>query len=99
MGVTDGSLGDVAASVGLDSSAAAALVVLLDLAPSASVQRLSLMVGLSHSGAVRLVNRLTEYGLVERRPGTDRRSVSVGLSRRGAALARRIRAERRQAIS
>jgi len=99
IGVTDRSVGDVALSAGLDASAAAALVALLDLARAGSVQRLSQLVGISHSGTVRLVNRLTQSGLVERAPGADRRSVSVRLSRRGGALARRIRAQRREAIS
>jgi MarR family transcriptional regulator, negative regulator of the multidrug operon emrRAB len=98
IGLTDSSVGDVATSAALDCSAAAALVALLDLAKSASVQKLSQLVGLSHSGTVRLVNRLAESDLVERRHGADNRSVSVRLSRRGNVVAKRIRAGRREAI-
>jgi DNA-binding MarR family transcriptional regulator len=99
VGLTDAAVGDVAAHSELDHTAAAALVALLDFAGSGSVQRLSQLVGLSHSGSVRLVNRLAEAGLVERRPGADARTLAVRLTRRGRALARRIRAGRHAAIA
>ena len=83
----------------LDSTSSAALVAMLDLARSASVQRLSLLIGISHSGTVRLVNRLADTGLVERRPGPDGRTVTVALTRRGHTLARRIRDARHDAIA
>ena len=49
---------------GLDRVATTALVALLDFSPEGSVRKLALGVGLSHSGTVRLVDRLTEAGLV-----------------------------------
>ncbi|MDT5092878.1 MAG: hypothetical protein QOH60_2241 [Mycobacterium sp.] len=99
LGLTDATVGDVALANGLDASAAAALVGLLDLARSGSVQRLSQFIGVSHSGAVRLVNRLADAGFVERAPGVDARTLAVKLTRRGQTLARRIRSERHDAIA
>ena len=90
---------DVAAHATLDTSAAAALVTLLDLAPTASVLTLSRLLGLTHSGAVRLVSRLVEGGLVDRRPGADARTAAIRLTRRGRAVAKRIRAGRSAAIA
>jgi MarR family transcriptional regulator, negative regulator of the multidrug operon emrRAB len=98
VGLYDAAVGDVAAHAALDGTASAALVVLLDLARSGSVQALSRLVGLSHSGTVRLVNRLAEAGLVERRPGPDAHTIAVRLTRRGRAAAVRIRAGRHAAI-
>jgi DNA-binding MarR family transcriptional regulator len=98
LGLSDSTVGDVAFTNGLDASAAAALVGLLDLARSSSVQRLSQFIGVTHSGAVRLVNRLADAGLVERTPGTDARTLAVKLTRRGQTVARRIRGERHAAI-
>ena len=56
-------------SDGLDSAAATALVALLDFSPHGSLRQLSQILGLTHSGAVRLVDRLQTIGLVTRDPG------------------------------
>lgn len=69
LGITDAACGDVASDNSLDTTAAAALVTMLDLARSSSVRRLSQLIGLTHSGSVRLVNRLVTAGLVERAAG------------------------------
>jgi DNA-binding MarR family transcriptional regulator len=99
LGLTDAAVGDVASDAALDSTSAAALVAMLDLARTSSVQRLSLMIGISHSGTVRLVNRLADAGLVERRPGPDARTVTLVLTRRGHTTARRIRDARHAALA
>jgi MarR family transcriptional repressor of emrRAB len=99
IGLADASVGDVAEAAGIDTTAAAALVAMLDLTKSGSVRRLSQLIGISHSGTVRLVNRLAELDLLERKPGTDNRSVSVTLTRRGGTLARRLRSQRHAAIA
>ena len=44
---------------------------------------LSRILGLSHTGTVRLVNRLVTDGLVERHEGQDRRAVALQLTNRG----------------
>jgi MarR family transcriptional regulator, negative regulator of the multidrug operon emrRAB len=63
----------------------AALVVIgYDAGPSN--EELRHVLGLSHPGSVRLVDRLVADGLVERREGRDRRAISLYLTKRGRAL-------------
>ena len=64
----------------------------------ASIDRLARVCGLSHSGAVRLADRLAQDGLVERRTGADGRSVALALTAAGRRSAARIRAQREAAI-
>ncbi|GIJ67837.1 hypothetical protein Voc01_027540 [Virgisporangium ochraceum] len=52
------------------------------------------MLGLTPSGAVRLVDRLSAAGLVTRGPGDDGRSRSVMLTDRGRAAAAEVAAAR-----
>jgi DNA-binding MarR family transcriptional regulator len=75
---------------GRSDSAAAALSALYHFPGHPTVDRLGQVVGLTHSGAVRLVDRLAGAGLVERAPGTDRRSRSVRLTASGRRAARRV---------
>lgn len=49
----------------------------------AHVGRLASVLGLTHSGAVRLVSQLEAEGLALRRTGADRRRVEVRLTARG----------------
>jgi DNA-binding MarR family transcriptional regulator len=51
-------------------------------------------VGLTHSGAVRLVDRLAGAGLVERRAGADQRSTALWLTPAGRRAARRVLVQR-----
>lgn len=63
----------------------AALVVIgYGLGPSND--ELRRILGLSHPGAVRLVDRLLADGLVERRKGRDRRAIALHLTDAGMAL-------------
>ena len=69
-------------------SAPAALSALEGYLGGEPIDALARVLGLTHSGAVRLVDRLAAAGLVERRRGGDGRSVAVTLtpgrpSRRG----------------
>ena len=67
---------------GLAGETPAAIVVIgYGLGPSND--QLRRILGLSHPGAVRLVDRLVEDGLVERREGRDRRTIALYLTRRG----------------
>jgi DNA-binding MarR family transcriptional regulator len=77
----------------------AALIALNDLLEGRSVDDLRHAVDLTHSGGVRLVDRLVDDGLAERRPGTDARSVSLVLTARGRRLARRTTAARHDALT
>jgi DNA-binding MarR family transcriptional regulator len=81
------------------AAAPAALVALLDLLAGRSVDDLRHAVDLTHSGGVRLVDRLVTDGLAERRPGRDGRSVALALTARGRRLAIRTRTARRDALA
>jgi MarR family transcriptional repressor of emrRAB len=85
------------AAAGHGSAAPAALVALHEFLGGASVDQLRQVVGLTPSGAVRLIDKLSAAGLVRRGPGRDGRSVAVTLTRRGGETARRILASRRRA--
>lgn len=81
-------------AAGPSGVAPAALVALHESSAGESVERLRAMVGLTPSGAVRLVDRLAILGLVSRRAGRDNRSVAVALTPRGRRAARRVMAAR-----
>ena len=87
----------------LSGSAAVALLALDEFLGDAHVGRLADVLGVTHSGAVRLVAQLEAEGLANRRAGEDRRRVEIRLSatgRRRAAAARAARdAVVRQSIS
>jgi DNA-binding MarR family transcriptional regulator len=85
-------------SAGRGPSAAAALVALHGHSAGASIDVLRRIVGLTHSGAVRLVDKLAGEGLVERRPGADQRSVALWLTPSGGRAARRVLAQREAAL-
>jgi MarR family transcriptional regulator, negative regulator of the multidrug operon emrRAB len=67
--------------------------------PGESIDALSRTLKLSHSGTVRLVDRLAEEGLIERKRGTDGRSVVLTLTRTGKKAFERLKAKRRLAVS
>src|SRR5436189_5661396 len=63
-----------------------ALVVLAQR-PGQSIDALSRALALTHSGAVRLVDRLEASGLVERSPSGRGRALALRLTRRGKEIA------------
>jgi MarR family transcriptional repressor of emrRAB len=64
-------------------SAPAALVSLAGYLDGRPIDSLRDPLGVTHSAAVRVVDRLVEAGLARRRPGPDRRSVGVELTAAG----------------
>ena len=56
------------------------------------------VLGLTPSGAVRLVDRLAADGYVERRAGTDGRSLALALTPAGRRVARRVMNARAEAL-
>jgi MarR family transcriptional repressor of emrRAB len=84
-------------AAGHGSAAPAALVALHEFLSGASIDQLGHVVGLTPSGAVRLVDKLCEAGLTNRGPGSDGRSRAVKLTRRGSDAARRVLEARRTA--
>jgi DNA-binding MarR family transcriptional regulator len=79
---------------GLSGSAAIALLALEEFLGDAHVGRLADVLGLTHSGAVRLVTQLESAGLAERRTGADRRRVEVRLTEQGRRRAQKARRAR-----
>lgn len=79
------------------ASGASALTTIL-FVPGERVDDLSKVLGITGSGTVRLVDRLVADGLVERRRGRDKRSVSLWLTDRGETAAAAIVAERREVL-
>lgn len=82
---------------GLSSAEAAALVVLLQH-PAQSIRQLSMILRVTHSGAVRIVDRLEAAGWASRQPSGRGRTLAVGLSPSGKRRARRVLAQRHQAM-
>jgi DNA-binding MarR family transcriptional regulator len=98
-GVTDQVSAGCSEAAQLSGAAPEALIVMLDFSPEGSVHMLSQAVGLTHSGGVRLVDRLVEAGWASRRPGDDARSVKISLTRRGRTVAERVRSRRREELA
>jgi MarR family transcriptional repressor of emrRAB len=82
------------ASVAGHGASGPAALVALDGAGGISIDALRRQLGITHSGAVRLVDRLAGAGLVERRVGADARAVSLHLTPQGRRAARRVLAVR-----
>lgn len=87
---------DDAAELAGGRTAATALVAIGGPAAGASIDALARILGLSHSGTVRVVDRLVRESLVERRRGADQRSAALVLTPAGRRAARRVR-DRREA--
>lgn len=75
-----------------------AAVVVIGYGLGPSNDQLRRILRLSHPGAVRLVDRLVADGLVERRPGRDRRAIALHLTDRGTALREELMQGRLAAI-
>ncbi len=63
-----------------------AALVVIGYGCGPSNDQLRRILGLSHPGTVRLLDRLVSDGLVERRKGQDKRAVALYLTERGTAL-------------
>jgi DNA-binding MarR family transcriptional regulator len=80
--------------IGLSTSSAAALNSLWQFLDGSTLDQLHTVLGVSPSGAVRLVDRLATDDLVTRSPGRDGRTRSVRLTPKGRVAARRVAAAR-----
>ena len=86
-------------ATGAEPTRSAALVSLQTMADGGSIDALRRVLGLSHSGGVRVVKALDGAGLVDlRRDPGDRRAAQVRLTASGRAEATRIRAARLAAL-
>lgn len=81
-----------------NESACSALIV-IGQESGLSVDRLSKILRLSQPGTVRLVDRLAEAKLVERKTGTDRRSVALRLTDTGKRQVKSLLVGRQHAVS
>jgi MarR family transcriptional regulator, negative regulator of the multidrug operon emrRAB len=87
-------------ATGLGAGAPAAVVSLSSWLEGQSVNALALVLGMSHAGTVRLVDRLQAEGLVERRrDARDGREVQLVATPAGHEAARRVRAAREAAMA
>jgi MarR family transcriptional regulator, negative regulator of the multidrug operon emrRAB len=86
------------AASGHGGSAPAALAALTTYLEGSSIDALARALGLSHSAAVRLVDRLEGAGLVRRERGGDGRSVAIGVTDAGRTTGRAVLAERERAL-
>lgn len=92
--VTDQSAAALAAGTELSSSAASAISALAEFLENPTLDDLRRVLGLTPSGVVRLIDRLTAMGLVSRQPGPDGRSRAVVLTGPGRAAAARLKSAR-----
>ena len=79
-------------------SGPAALVALAGDLGGGTIEGLRKALGLTHSGTVRLVDRLAAAGLVERRIGPDARSLALHLTPPGRRAARQVATARDAAL-
>ncbi|KAG8148524.1 MarR family winged helix-turn-helix transcriptional regulator [Burkholderia catarinensis] len=87
----------VLAETGMHETTIFALV-LLSQRPTATIDTLARLLGLAHSTVVRLVERLSGDGYVERRPGADKRAVILELTSTGRATVDRALSARQVAV-
>ena len=98
LALADGIRDATEAAAGTTGAAPPALVALHQFLGGRTTEDLARATGLTHSGAVRLVDRLVDAGLVERRPGRDGRSLAIVLTAKGRALSRKVTVARATAI-
>ncbi len=99
LGAFVGALGDEvvrSAEQGAINVVEAAALVHISKYPGCRIDELRAPTAVTHSGSVRIVNRLVDQGMLERRAGDDARSVGLHLTRKGRrevdeVLARRAR--------
>lgn len=96
-GIQDAVRDALVAASGLDSTAVAALLAVRER-PGQPITRLAAALSLTHSGAVRSVNRLTARRLVARGLGRDGRSRGLVLTPLGLAVTDRALAARRRLL-
>jgi DNA-binding MarR family transcriptional regulator len=79
--------------------AAPAALVHLHAHPGETVEALRRVLAISQPATVRALDRLAAAGLLERRPGPDRRSLALHLTADGERAAQRLHARRAEALN
>lgn len=98
LALTDRLTTAVTRATSLPVSDLTALNALAHIVAAPSVEGLRRILGLTHSGTVRLVDRLAAAGLVDHGPGVDGRTSSVTLTAEGRAAAARVAEARRATV-
>jgi MarR family transcriptional repressor of emrRAB len=98
LALTDAMQRDMGRLVDQSDSGNAALITIA-ATPGLSVDRLAKILRLSQPGTVRLVDRLQADGLVERRPGGDRRTLALHLTETGERQRRTLLLGREQCLA
>jgi DNA-binding MarR family transcriptional regulator len=98
LAVSDRTMDAIADTTGHSESAAATLSALDQFLDHPSIDSLSKVVGLSQSGAVRLIDRLERDGLVVRGAGEDGRVTAISLTAAGRTAARTIESSRLESL-
>jgi DNA-binding MarR family transcriptional regulator len=96
--VSDQSAAAMAAGTELADSAASAISALSEFLDHPTLDELRMVVGLTPSGVVRLVDRLAAAGLISRGPGSDGRSRAIVLTERGQVVAAELKTARLAAL-
>jgi MarR family transcriptional repressor of emrRAB len=97
LAATDRMRGAVEAELTHGGGAPAALVH-LQAYPGESVEALRRVLGVSQPAAVRIVDRLADERLLERRPGADRRTLALHLTHEGERAAGELLARRAESL-
>jgi MarR family transcriptional regulator, negative regulator of the multidrug operon emrRAB len=97
LAATDSLRSAVEADLGSGGSGPAALVHLRAY-PGESIEALRRVLGISQPATVRIADRLARAGLLERRPGADRRTLALHLTAAGEAAASTVLAERTRSL-
>lgn len=97
LAATDRFRGAVEDALGRGGAHAAALVH-LDAWPGEPVGALAEVLGVSQPAAVKIADALAADGLLERRPGRDRRTTALHLTAAGQRAAARVLADRAAAL-
>lgn len=99
LGLVDQTTAAVERATGLSGSGPSALLALRQFLDGCNVSRLAAVLGLTHSGAVRLAAQLEATGHVRRAHLTDRRQVNVLLTAKGRKVAAEAAAARMRSVT
>jgi DNA-binding MarR family transcriptional regulator len=88
----------IAGALGFGGAAPAVLVHLAAY-PGESIEALHRVLGISQPGTVQVVGRLVDQGLLERRPGPDRRTRALHVTPAGRRVLDDIQQSRAEALS
>jgi DNA-binding MarR family transcriptional regulator len=99
LAMADRMAGAIEGTAAQSATAATALSALGDFLDGTSIDLLAQVLGLTSSGTVRLVDRLSEAGYVRRTAGADARTTSIVLTKAGRRVAANVAAARADLLS